>query len=302
MMHIPRFRNLPMAELSLIGVTILWGGTFLVVHIAVEMTGALFLVGLRFLIAGLLALLFCWGNLRQLTRTELFAGTAIGCSIFTGYGLQTYGLQTTESSTSAFLTALYVPLVPLLQWIVFRKPPALFSWLGIALAFVGLLLVSGGGAGALTLSEGEIATLIGTLGIAVEIMLIGYFAPFVDSRRVTVIQLLAVAAFAFACMPLAGAGLPSFSWVWIAAIGGLGAASAIIQLAMNWAQKTVSPTRATVIYAGEPVWAGILGRIAGERLGPLALVGGALIVVGVLVSELRPARPVVRSDASENRA
>jgi drug/metabolite transporter (DMT)-like permease len=50
----------------------------------------------------------------------------------------------------------------------------------------------------------------------------------------------------------------------------------------------VSPTKATVIYAGEPVWGGIVGRLAGDRLPGLALVGAALIVAGVLVSELKP--------------
>ena len=66
----------------------------------------------------------------------------------------------------------------------------------------------------------------------------------------------------------------------------MGVASAAIQMAMNWAQRSVSPTRATLIYAGEPVWAGVVGRLAGERLPGLALLGGALIVLGVLVSEL----------------
>ncbi|MNC54096.1 hypothetical protein D3C75_1035590 [compost metagenome] len=56
---------------------------------------------------------------------------------------------------------------------------------------------------------------------------------------------------------------------------------------MNWAQKSVSPTRATLIYAGEPVWAGIVGRIAGERLPGIALFGGLLIVIAVIVSELK---------------
>ncbi len=57
---------------------------------------------------------------------------------------------------------------------------------------------------------------------------------------------------------------------------------------MNWAQRNVSPTRATVIYTGEPVWAGIIfGRLAGERLPLLALVGAAFIIAGVLVSELK---------------
>jgi len=61
----------------------------------------------------------------------------------------------------------------------------------------------------------------------------------------------------------------------------------VIQVAMNWAQRTVSPTRATVIYAGEPVWAGIFGRLAGERLPGIALLGAALIVAGVIVSEMK---------------
>lgn len=56
---------------------------------------------------------------------------------------------------------------------------------------------------------------------------------------------------------------------------------------MNWAQRSVSPTRATVIYTGEPVWAGIFGRMAGERLPLLALLGAAFILAGVLVSELK---------------
>lgn len=67
--------------------------------------------------------------------------------------------------------------------------------------------------------------------------------------------------------------------------------SAVIQVAMNWAQKSVSPTRATLIYAGEPVWAGIVGRIAGERLPGVALLGGLLIVIAVVVSELKVRRP-----------
>ena len=69
---------------------------------------------------------------------------------------------------------------------------------------------------------------------------------------------------------------------------------------MNWAQKVVPPTRATLIYAGEPVWGGIVGRIAGDRLPPLALLGGALIVVAVVVSEWRPrmARFARRRDAA----
>ena len=63
-----------------------------------------------------------------------------------------------------------------------------------------------------------------------------------------------------------------------------------IEQPFPWAQKSVSPTRATLIYAGEPVWAGLVGRIAGERLPGLALLGGLLIVIAVVISELRVRR------------
>ncbi|SCX39493.1 EamA-like transporter family protein [Kosakonia sacchari] len=85
----------------------------------------------------------------------------------------------------------------------------------------------------------------------------------------------------------AGETIPSLTTGLLLVALGLGIFSAIIQVVMNWAQRSVSPTRATVIYTGEPVWAGIFGRIAGERLPLLALLGGALIVLGVLVSELK---------------
>ena len=128
---------------------------------------------------------------------------------------------------------------------------------------------------------------VSALAIAGEILLIGHFAPRVDSARVTVVQLLSAGLFSFAAMPLFGEKLPGFSWIWLVAGVGLGLASAVIQLAMNWAQKSVSPTRATVIYAGEPVWAGVFGRIAGERLPALAWLGAAFILAGVLASELK---------------
>ncbi|WP_171258656.1 EamA family transporter, partial [Acinetobacter pittii] len=75
----------------------------------------------------------------------------------------------------------------------------------------------------------------------------------------------------------------------------LGLASALIQFVMNWAQRVVDPSRAAIIYAGEPVWAGIIGRIAGERLPLIALLGGALVVLGVLVSELKIKLPIKKA-------
>jgi drug/metabolite transporter (DMT)-like permease len=277
-------------EAALVAITAIWGSTFLLVHWAMEHSGPWFFVGIRFLVAGLLSALLFHRSLRGIRWRDVGAGVAIGVMIHLGYGLQTVGLQTIDSSTSAFITAMYVPLVPLAQWAVFRRRPPAMAFVGAGLAFAGLMLIAGPDAFTLTLGPGEIVTMLSTLPIAGEIILISLFATKVDLGRITVVQLVTAGALGILTMPIAGESVPAFSWVWAGAAVGLGAASCLIQLTMNWAQKSVSPTRATIIYAAEPVWAGVVGRIAGERLPLTALLGGGLVVLGILASELRLVR------------
>ncbi|MGF6127050.1 drug/metabolite transporter (DMT)-like permease [Pseudomonas frederiksbergensis] len=282
-----RFSRFSKAECVLVLITMVWGGTFLLVQHAMTVSGPMFFVGLRFAAAACIVSLFSWRSLRALTLLELKAGSFIGVAIMLGYGLQTVGLQTIPSSQSAFITALYVPFVPLLQWMVFGKRPGLMPSIGIMLAFTGLMMLSGPSGASLDFSPGEIATLISTVAIAAEIILISTYAGQVDVRRVTVVQLAVTSMLAFLMVVPTQEAIPHFSWLLLGSALGLGAASAAIQVAMNWAQQSVSPTRATLIYAGEPVWAGIVGRIAGERLPGIALLGAGLIVAAVIVSELK---------------
>lgn len=271
-------------EALLIMITMFWGGTFLAVQYAVSLSGPLFFVGLRFATAALAVGLLSLRTLRGLTWLEVKAGVAIGVAIALGYGLQTWGLQSISSSKSAFITAMYVPLVPLLQWLCLGRMPGLMSCVGIVLAFIGLILLAGPENNLLALGVGEMITLASALAIAAEIILISAWAGKVDVRRVTVVQLATASLVAFAAMKPAGESLtPTLLGVAL----GLGIFSAIIQVTMNWAQRSVSPTRATLIYTGEPVWAGIFGRLAGERLPLLALLGCFFILAGVLVSELK---------------
>ncbi|NIY47051.1 DMT family transporter [Cedecea colo] len=274
-------------EALLILITMFWGGTFLAVQYAMTVSGPLFFVGLRFATAALAVGLLSIKSMRGLTWLEVKAGVAIGIAIAMGYSMQTWGLQTIPSSKSAFITAMYVPLVPLLQWICLGKMPGIMSWVGVALAFAGLMFLAGPEGASLTLDAGEIITLLSALAIAAEIIMISLWAGKVDIKRVTVVQLATASVVAFAAMIPAGESMPPMTTGLVVIALGLGIFSAIIQVTMNWAQRSVSPTRATVIYTGEPVWAGIFGRIAGERLPVLALFGGALIVLGVLVSELK---------------
>ena len=289
MSNAPSWFKTKAPQLALILITIIWGGSFITVQYGLNFASPMFFVGCRFAAAMLFVGLFSWKDLGGIQLKEIAAGALIGLVIALGYGTQTIGLQSISSSESAFLTALYVPLVPILLWLLFRKTPQLMTWCGTALAFLGLVFLTGNGFGQVQLNFGQMITILGSIAIALEIILIGFFAGKVNVRRVTVIQLGFASIFAFCMMPLAGESWNQvFSWPLIIILCSLGCASAVIQLVMNWAQREVDPSQAAIIYSGEPVWAALIGRIAGERLPLLAILGGVLVVLGVIVSEWKP--------------
>lgn len=288
---ISKFRRfLPtMQEISLAIITVFWGGTYYVLHLAMQTSGPFFFVGVRFLIAAFFVVLLTGkGCLVGIRPHEIRNGTLIGMALFGGYVLQTMGLQTITSSRSGFLTALYVPLVPILQWVILRKSPHFMSWLGIGLAFTGLVLLAGPQEGGINLSHGDILTLLGTLSFALEILFISMFALNSDSRRITIVQLVAGACCSFGLMPVMGEHIPPLVWGWVLCALAMGVLSAAVQLVMNWAQKYVPATRATLIYSSEPIWSGVVGHFVGEPLPPTTILGAFFIVCGVIASELRP--------------
>lgn len=294
-----KFLILSKQEVALLMVTLFWGATFFIVHTAMQYCDPSFFVGLRFLTAGVLCAVFFRKSLTKITKKDIYAGISIGICIYFGYFLQTLGLTAISSSMSAFMTALYVPLVPLLQWGILKKRPSLMNWCAIVLAFIGLIFLSGISSVQMTLSMGEIATLAGAVAIALEIIMISRYAGQVNTGCVTVVQLLTAGLLGLGFMPVLGESMPIFSWIWLSAAVGLGCMSLVIQWTMNWAQKSVSPTRATIIYAGEPVWGGVFGRLVGDKLPQLALIGAALVVISVMVSELKFKRTSVKNKFDE---
>ena len=273
-------------DLTLILITMIWGATFLAVQTGLRWAGPYGFVAMRFGAASLVALLWSRKHLASITRAEWRAGMLVGFILFFSYTLQTIGLASIASSKSAFLTALYVPLVPLFQWGLFRQRPHLAAWAGIGLAFIGLLLLADPRGMSFNFGIGEWLTVVGAGTIAMEICVVGRFAARCEPRRVAVVQLLTVAVMSSVAMLLHGEALPQPTPGLLAIVLCLGLSTALIQVAMNWAQKTVPATRATVIYAMEPVWGGLVGWLVGERLGLMGVSGAALIVFSVLASSL----------------
>ena len=117
-------------------------------------------------------------------------GTARGLALLTGYVLQTIGLQYTDSATSAFLTYLLVVFVPVLGFVVHRRRPHPVTLAGIAVAVVGMVLLTDpGGSGATAgFGRGEVLTLGCAVAFAAHVVVLGTTARRHDPFRLTAIQ------------------------------------------------------------------------------------------------------------------
>lgn len=109
------------------------------------------------------------------------------------------------------------------MWLCFKNRPHLMTWLGALFAFSGLVFLTGNGAGAIQLNSGQIITLLGSIAIAFEIILISYFAGKVNLRRVTLLQLAFASLLCFVGAPLNGEAMPAsaFQWPLLAVLCGL---------------------------------------------------------------------------------
>ncbi len=275
-------------ELVLVLVTAIWGGTFLATRAALAGTGPFTLLFLRFGIGALLVGSFIR---RKPTGRELYGALMVALVTAVAMATQTIALRTVESARAAFLTSLYVPLVPLLQGPLTGRRPTVGAVLGAALAFAGLVALSLDGGLTLRFGLGEGLLVVGAVASALQIVLVGRVSGQGDPSVLTALQLAGVAL-----LTLSGAATEGMRTTptGLAIAAGLGiVATAGALWAMNWAQRTVSPSRATLIYALEPVWAAAFGAIAGEQFGPWGAVGGGLVVAGALTGEFLPVRRAV---------
>ena len=127
------------AELALIGVTIIWGSTFVVVKSALAEVSTFLFLALRFTVAALaLGIIYR----RAFRRGSLAGGLLAGVLLFAAYVFQTLGLELTTPSKSAFITGLAIPMVPLLGSLVYRIRPRLFEVAGILIASFGMAFMT----------------------------------------------------------------------------------------------------------------------------------------------------------------
>jgi drug/metabolite transporter (DMT)-like permease len=300
---------LPLGALVL--VTAIWGVTFVQIKDALDLYPLFAFLAVRFAIAVAVLAVPVAPRLRSLGRSGALAGVALGGLLAAGYALQTAGLERTTVSAAGFVTGMYVVLTPIFGLVLFRIHPELAVWLGVALAVTGLALLSGVSAGSVT---GDLMVLAAAALYALQIALMERLAPRYDPLAFTTAEM-GAAFVGFAVIAVAAGGRarprgaaggggaaagrppapPPPATVWGALLVTGIFASAFGYLVQAWAQQRTSATRTALVFALEPVFAGIFGfALAGDRLGVVGWTGCAVILCGIAVAEPAAAGTLAR--------
>jgi drug/metabolite transporter (DMT)-like permease len=287
------WKSSPMIALvALVGVTAVWGCTFLVVQDAIARMPVMDFLAWRFLVASVVMIALRPTCLRNVTRLELLRGVGLGTILGLGYIAQTYGLRYTSAATSGFITGMFVVLTPVMSWILLRRKTNRNTWMVIALATVGLALLSLNG---WSVGIGELLTLGCAVFFAIHIVCLGEWSSQYEPYAFSLLQIGAVAVISLIAATPGGITIPPDLGVW-GVIGITGVlATAVAFFVQTWAQSLVSATRAAVVMTMEPVFAGLFAvLIGGNRLTLRTLAGAACILAAMFIINLKSGRSVTQ--------
>jgi drug/metabolite transporter (DMT)-like permease len=276
-------------------VTAVWGTTFVVVKDAVAKMPVMDFLAWRFVIATAVMIVVRPRSLTALGRRGWWRGILLGGTLAGGYVAQTYGLRHTSAAASGFITGMFVVFTPLLGGLLLQRRVGLASWLAVALATVGLAVISLHG---FDIGVGEALTLVCAFAYALQLVGLGEWSSEHDVYALAVVQLATAAVLITTIsLPTVGIRPPPTPFVWGAVLGTAVLATAVAFLVQTWAQTYISATRASVVMTMEPVFAGVAAVLAGERLGWRVPAGGALVLAAMYLVEVGPRR-ARRADAA----
>ena len=293
------------ADGLLLAVAAIWGLAFVPQSWGMQSLAPMGFTGLRFLLGALVVLPFAWRERGRPAPPPPISGPprwmlllALGTLIFLGAALQQVGLVTTTVTNAAFLTALYVPLVPLLAWGLFGRRPHPVVWPAALGCVVGTWLLTGGNS--VQIGLGDAWVIVSSLPWALHVVLIGWAAG-----RLGAPYTVACAQFVV-CGTLglltAWAIEPLPSWEAIRAAAGAIAYTGLISVGIGYtgqvlAQRHTHAADAALLLSSETVFAALFGAwLAGDRLEPTGLAGCALILACIVASQLVPLWRLMRSN------
>jgi len=270
--------------LALVGVTAIWGVTFVQVKDALPLYPLFAFLAVRFAISTAALAPFAWGRLRVLPREGYVAGVGVGALLAAAYGFQTAGLELTTVSSTGFITGLYVVFTPFIALALFRTPVPRALWSGVVLAVVGLFLLSGAPGGS---AAGNALVLVGALAAALQIVALERFAPRYDARALTFLQMAtSFVGFLALALVLGELEVPRGGTVWAALLVTGLFAGALGFLVATWVQARTTAARAALVFTLEAPFAALAGvLLADEVLGPAGWLGCGVMMAGILLAE-----------------
>ncbi len=287
------------SDLLLLLAAAIWGFAFVAQRVGMEHVGPFTFNTFRFLMGAAVLVPVVWWRSRSghaaPWRVDLRRGVILGLVLFGGASFQQWGVVYTTAGKAGFITGLYVVLVPFLGMFIGQRTKAR-TWAGAVLALVGLYLLTM--TDSLVMSLGDTLVLMGALFWSVHVLLIGRWAPQTEPTRLAALQFLVCGIVSAAVglpleQPTLGAVAGAAAPLLYAGLASTGIAFTLQVVA----QRHAPPAHAAIILSLEAAFA-VLGGwlLLGEVLSVRGLVGCALMLSGMILSQLEPRRrrpPVV---------
>lgn len=280
------------AHLLLVFNAAVWGATFVVIKDALNDMTPLYFNAVRMTLAALCLTAVYWRRMVKLDRATLRYGAILGFLLWAGYEFQTTGLVYTTPSKSAFLTGIHVLLVPVFLTLLWRRRVNRWTVLGVLAAFVGLYLLTVPAGEHMfdvsSVNRGDLLTMGCAVAFAFHIIFLGRATKKHAFEQMAVLQTVFAALFMLVTLP--ALEQPHALWssrvLWAIFVTGVFCTAVAFSI-QAWAQQFTPPTHTALIFALEPVFAWITSFVVlKERLGYRAGIGAALILAGILLSEL----------------
>lgn len=271
------------AAIALLSVAVVWGAAFVLMKDAIERQPLYDFLAVRFTLATIIMIAVRPQVLSAFNKELVGKGVILGLLLAGGYITQTVGLSMTTAAITGFITGLYVVLTPILGWLILRQRVGAKVVWGVALATVGLALISITG---LSIEVGQIWVILCALLFAAHIVGLGAWSKGLNAYALTVIQLAVVAAVSWVGALPDGAQMPVDFDGWFAIFFTAVFSTAVAFFVQTWAQGHMDASRVAIILTSEVVFAAAISVAVGQEVLQLkTILGGTIMVAAMLLVE-----------------